>query len=350
MSKVSIHCSILIILLLSSCTYRYHSSVEGIEKIPCFSDNAIGKHYRNVLNNDDKQNINMALDKVNQIFIDGMFPFLFLDKYNKYNADNCTEYEKKADIRAFVSLNSQPIIKETPKSQGGKETAANISTKDISHIENIIEEYIQKKTAASVSSKLPLDSNLLQKSEDKYSITPVKLIVSSYLYSLNPADRLEKVYTLIVPFDNTTKFVEVGDVQFLNVPFGSEKDVIGLSSTDFTVGTSKDKPIQLTPSFTRTLERNIAKKYAILNAEIFPLGNVMLISQDGGPANAEIRGNVAVVTKIIHKTNKNDIYALVASVAVVRKVIVGEDTIKEDDDTIKYVVFPSVVISNIKND
>jgi len=310
--------SVIIVLLMFTVpgcvSLSYYSDISGVEKIPCFNKEFVNKeHFLDKLNGTQKAFLDTALVRVNEIFVNGMFPFLFSESFEVKDLANpsdnlkfCSKYKNRSDLLAFVSLHS----------------------------------------------KMTEDKQCPKCDDKKGDLKQIKLVVSSYLYSLSPADRLEKVYTLIVPFDKEVKFTATDSVKFENIKFGKEIDTLHLSSSAIPIAEFKGVPIQLTPSFTHNVERELSKKYAILNAEIFPLGNILLISQDGGPAAAEIRGNVIVDAKIKLPidNNTNKFPSLVVSVGVIRKVEAGEKTIKEDDDLVRYVVFPSVIITNLLPD
>jgi hypothetical protein len=189
----------------------------------------------------------------------------------------------------------------------------------------------------------------------------IQIIVSSYLYSISPPDRLEKIYTLIVPLQGGVEFVKIEppDKKSL-VNFGDQTTTAKLGAT-VRLPSIMSTTLSLSPSLENSLKRTIQRQYIIRDAEIFPLKNVLMISQDGGPANSGIGGSVEINTTVrfppnlckyltvfeIEKSTPSELNlkstpvcyidkvpALAASVGLARTVNGGKETVQEDDEVI----------------
>lgn len=210
----------------------------------------------------------------------------------------------------------------------------------------------------------------------------VTLVMSSYLYSLLPADRLDKVYALITPIDTGVEFVSLEKTVFdaEMADFGKYTTQRSLSFSALPLGILLGQGINVTPSANSTLDKSPTRRYVTQNVEIFPLRNVLLMSKDGGPAKADIAGNDTVTltlkvpshlcrylrvrsanveldtkTSIPLKTRNlcriERLPAIVAWVAIVRGVDnrAGQRTVSEDDDDIRLLPFKGQGIIDLWN-
>jgi hypothetical protein len=103
-----------ILIVISACaTPQYYSFRNNIEKVPCFGkDNkALPEYYYEL---EPSKEVEYTLSRVNGIFVGGMYPFVFKDVFDVKNPLKCSELDKRENIRAYVSLFSQPLIKEKP--------------------------------------------------------------------------------------------------------------------------------------------------------------------------------------------------------------------------------------------
>ena len=119
----------------------------------------------------------------------------------------------------------------------------------------------------------------------------VTLIISSYLYTVEPADRLSQVFTLVLPLDERVKFQSVPGSRVVNLL--SVGSTTAQNQLQLTLGTPSTSPVnaQVQPTFSRQLQEAIAKQYTTQNVEIFALRNILFISQNAGPGSADISGN-----------------------------------------------------------
>lgn len=206
----------------------------------------------------------------------------------------------------------------------------------------------------------------------------VQLTISSALYSLTPADRLEKVYTyLILPYGNARILAlnhletERGRVEFGTLVTAAQiTGQAGIAGIPIPqaggTGTAS-----ISPSYIRQLTRVIAKEFARRNFEVSPDRDLILITQDG-EAGADISGNVlATITlevatdpsikldvfdftmnergepiqlhhETLDKLKNSEVKGKVAWIAVVRSVSKGGETVLEDDDHVTPIVFKGV--------
>jgi len=210
------------------------------------------------------------------------------------------------------------------------------------------------------------------------AVQRVQIVISSYLYSNQPADRIDKVYALITPIDPGVEFLSVDQVAVNTqlIDFGKRTVQNEFDFSALPLGKSQGQLTTLTPKFTRNLERNIKRQFTNQNVEIFPLRNVLLVSEDGGPAEADIRGNKSVTVTLripvgsslcrYHRifdlsaeNGKEDAYttndicyiqrvpAAIGAVALVRRVEWAADTVEEDDDYVQWVPFKSFSVFNL---
>lgn len=197
------------------------------------------------------------------------------------------------------------------------------------------------------------------------------LTVSASLNSSSPADRLERVYTFIL----ITEGIRVVDIEDLQterpkVELGTlktkEEIAASLGITGIPVSQVGGKAgVELSPTFSQTLERVIRKEFARRNIAINADQDILFIRQEG-IEGIDLSGNVsttltlqhierpATITafssvqsdsagKISRETltkkyyafqNVGDIKGIVVWVVQVRSVLDGEETIMEEDDLV----------------
>src|SRR5882724_8183922 len=203
---------------------------------------------------------------------------------------------------------------------------------------------------------------------------PSKIVRSYYLYSIHPADRLDKVYALITPLEPGVEFISADgiDVKTQSIKYGTIQTNNGLNSSAIPYGTAFGQLLTATPStISQNVSRDINRQFATQNTEIFPLRNVLLVSEDGGPSAADLSGNKSVTVTIriptggrlckylgVYQLNGDGlsrntvchvdrIPALMGAIALERKVMWGGTTVDESDDDIKLVPFKSDVVFDL---
>ncbi len=136
-------------------------------------------------------------------------------------------------------------------------------------------------------------------SKDEF-LQKTELVISSYLYTTEPADRLLKAYMLVSPLSPGVRLVEEPGqraVQLIQVGTATTAGQVGM-----TAGTPSGFPAALTvsPQLSRTIAEQVAKQYTTTNVEIFPLHNVLFLSEDAGPGAASIDGNAVTEPLAAH--------------------------------------------------
>lgn len=190
--------------------------------------------------------------------------------YKTAFAENCESVTPPNGASAYVNLSSQlPIL---VKSDSTAKPSKSNSTGDDKG-----DEY-----------KSSLESGLIYERE---------FVISSYLYSLNPADRLEKVYSLITPIHPGVEFMRylTGEDK-KPISYGIEDTILKLETQPggIPLFSRRQQIVSARGLVQRTLNRKISREFVTQNVEIFPLRNILFISQDGGPAGADISGNAKV--------------------------------------------------------
>jgi len=376
---------ILLSILLPSCSIRYYAVMlpPDVQYAPCFGRDSIPSYMRQ---NEKQDEVDRGLARVNKILVNDMYPFLFKqtvpeDAIKPEDALRCDSNPKISDneIRAYVNLISQLPKKDPEKSKEPAPAAQKETTKteETSDSGTNTKNTSSKKTTNTTKLTEPFEIKSPNMDQDTLFTQDINLVTTNYLYSLNRADRLEKAYTLITPLHAGVEFVRTDTpMADKTVTFGTESVKYGLgTSSGIPVGSTLGSMVSISPSIEKSIQRNILKHYVLRNAEIFPMRNVLMISQDGGPADADIAGSaeVAVAIKIppdlcryitIYKIGdppaKEDtagkantalptpelylnssticyierVSALAASVSVARIVSVGKETVKEDDDVV----------------
>lgn len=402
---------LLLSIVLSSCSNRYYAVMlqPDVRYAPCFGHDSIPSY---MTKNEKQDEVDRGLARVNMILVNDMYPFLFKqtvqeDANKPEAAFRCYSSPKIEDneVRAYINLISQPPKKEPEKSKESSpaSTAQKETTKtekccnsgtnttkdqmDLEYIDGKCKNFVKKGSTKegicsekiTITTKLtePVEKKTPNMEQDALLTQDINLVTSNYLYSLNRADRLEKAYTLVIPLHAGVEFVKIDSpMADKTVTFGTESVKSGLSTTSgIPVGSSLGSTVSISPSIEKSIQRNILKHYVLRNAEIFPMRNVLMISQDGGPADADIAGSAEVaatikiptdlcryitVYKIDEPPAKGDaagkpnsalstpelylnssticyierVSALVASVSVARIVTEGKETVKEDDDIV----------------
>jgi hypothetical protein len=358
---------LVVTMVLAGCTTaRYYASLlPPQEKLHCFSSESMGRY---LVVDIPPSLLDASLERVNGIFSGsrGIYPGLF----EHASGEGGKQCERDPEWGAHISAFSQAISPSAPP-------GAQLKGKD---------EQGQSKGKTGAAKAKEADSGTTStgtptESRGKDTTTPiaprVQLVISSYLYSLHPADRLDKVYSLITPIDPGVEFLEVHGVTPLSpISFGSVTDLAEISAS---LGTPTGAPaaISLSPKLSRSFDRQIARKYATQNVEIFPLRNVLLISEDGGPAAADIQGNSAVeVTLSIptslctyvdvfepktsqgalsmikefdlqHTCYVERVKVLVAAVGIARMVISGEKMVEEGEQDAQLRAFKTATVTSL---
>jgi hypothetical protein len=376
---------LLLSIVLSSCSNRYYDVMlqPDVRYTPCFGRDSVPSYMKE---NEKQGEVDRGLASVNKILVNDMYPFLFKqtvpeDALQPEDALRCDKNSRINDneVRVYVNLISQPPKKESENSKESSPAAQNETTKieETGNSCTNTERTCSKKITMTTKLTEPVEKKAPNMEQDTLFTQDINLVISNYLYSLNRADRLEKAYTLVTPLHAGVEFVKTDSpIVDKTVTFGTESVKYGLStSSGIPVGSSFGSTVSISPSIEKSIQRNILKRYVLRNAEIFPMRNVLMISQDGGPADADIAGSAEIaatikiptdlcryitVYKIDEPSAKEDaagqpssalstpelylnssticyierVSALAASVSVARIVAKGKETVKEDDDIV----------------
>lgn len=372
--------------LTASCTTapKYYSSTQVARKLSCFkwdAKNNIPREYTRYFarsgvsngkpgdfpNEDDRYKVASTVDgkdsllylsvaRLNALFAGkrGIYHNLFKDPYEQNSAEgnlHCSDDDPYDEEQVAISAFSTEPESPAPSSDSGQKTTPSDKGSG--------------KSAAKDSGAYDIDATLeLQ----------TKIVISSYLYSIHPADRLDKVYTLITPLEPGVEFISVDKTEASSKPvdFGTQANTSGLTGSAIPFGMSYAQLLSATPNFTQSFSRNIRRQFATQNVEIFPLRNILLVSEDGGPAEADLSGNKSVTATIripagsricsyqtVYKFSDGKlsgrqeichidrIPALMGTISVERKAVSGEDTVEEADDVVKLIPFKSMVVFDL---
>jgi hypothetical protein len=376
---------IMLSLVISCCATKpkYYSTLAEVKQIPEFKYEKGGDLYggyyvdnlQHYYGSPDKE-LERAFEQINRMMTGerGIYSQLFCVKEECANKKNSNvPIEKTSEVHAYVSVLSQPV---SPKSTQNNEATTDKPSADAN--DDSQSKSTPKKsptnTCNACKNKKTTDKPSTDKTVDDPLKKDIQIIVSSYLYSINTADRLEKVYTLIVPLQ--------GGVEFVKIESPHEKSLVNLGekTTDVKLGATAGLPpimsttLSLSPSLENSLKQTIQKQYIIRDAEIFPLKNVLMISQDGGPANSGIGGSVEINTTVrfppnlckyltvfeIEKSTPSELNlkstpvcyidkvpALAASVGLARTVKGGKETVQEDDDEVIPIAFKNICVIDL---
>ncbi len=282
---------------------RYYSQMTLLRHLAPFNAGDVPKYYGPTGWSDERfsTEITTAIVPVNILFKERQLTYLFLDNSQSKNAQirkdedkNCVDLPpgksptdddfvqlslQRRDghiqhcVRAHIEIFSQPLQES---SNSDKQT----ESQPVAEIEISQGSGIKPPTAQDAAAKST--DELLQK---------FQLVISSYLYTTEPADRLFKSYVLVSPLSPGVSFVETpGErtTQLVQVGTATTGEQVGLSA-----GTPAGFPAALTlsPQLSRTIAEQVARQYTTTNVEIFPLHNILLISEEAGPGAASIDGN-----------------------------------------------------------
>lgn len=226
-------------------------------------------------------------------------------------------------------------------------------------------------------------------SEDKTFDTSrqVRLLISSSLNGVNPADRLEKVYAFIyVPEGAKIVDTDKLETERPKTDYGKLTTQASLEATlGYSSGVTKEAnektkeskaAAEIKPSYQRTLEHSLSREFARRNIGINREQDTLFIIQDG-LEGVDLSGNVVTTITLDMQSspaklsrlkcgpapkgnaqaaepactlkkesdyfqNIGTVKGLVAWAAEVRHVAAGGDTVNEDDDKVEPVVYKGI--------
>ncbi len=386
----------LLIVLVCGCASsvpKYYTSQPPIEdknKLACFDESKIPSYYTAPLGNDQKEgkratpqscfytdgsanNSCLAVQRANHIFsgrqgvFNGLFEKHCLESSGatdcpKQNPENKKSDEDPVHMNFSVAVSAFPVQQETvSSSDASSKSAPDGKSKPTDTASGQSSPGVQKAAASSN------DSDLTKK---------ITLVLSTYIRSLQPADRLEKIYALFTPINPEVEFVSMTQAKTEAdlVDFGQQTNTNDVSLSALPIARMMNQLVTVTPTASSSYQKKINRQYITQSTEIFPLRNELLISEDGGPSQADISGNATVSVTIripiglcqyihvwskdalassgVQFTSKSTCYVesipvLMAWVAIARKVTSGQETIPEDDDVVELVPFKSMQILDI---
>lgn len=128
----------------------------------------------------------------------------------------------------------------------------------------------------------------------------IRLNISSAFNAINPADRMERIFTFVFLLNDQGRFVdvellkpEIDKIVYGNIGVSSKAGV-GLNLSDFvsSIGGKKGKTgVTASSAVSRTLARQLSKRYAQRNISITP-DNRMLVVRQVGQEDIDPAGNV----------------------------------------------------------
>ena len=272
---------------LTSCwtTPRYYKERTRFRQLHCFDTNSIASY--EVGKEISGNQLTGALCRVNGIFAGrkGMDRAVF----ERQKDDRCVPGEDPdpGELAAHVTAFTEPAPAEADIAVENKSDAADAPTKDDGDTKAKTGPKKKKQASTGYHSEgLNSEGNY----ETQLS-TRVQLVISAYLYTLQPADRLNQVYTLITPLSPGVDFVGIPGPRATSLIAAGK--VTSLQELAATVGPPAGQPVPVTiqPKLSRSLEEQIARQYTTQNVVVFPLRNVLLVSEDAGPGEADISGN-----------------------------------------------------------
>jgi len=334
---------------------------------------------------------------------------IILESDEGFKLHPCKEVKKEyKDPNNWVGVFTQPMPDKSDKIQGSSSTTSTINNNiNISPVDATQGSVSKSSKTYDLAPGLPLIQNF-------------QLVVTAYLFSLSPADRLEKIHTIITPIDRGVEFVTAQAAAIVTpIKFGTQTDTgsLAITTSGIPIGGGPGS-LAVNPSISRAIARDIKRQFTTQNVQINPLRSMLFVDEDGGPAEADVSGNkvydvtisippnlctpavlVENVAKMenMDKPDKNssqvsvtiqnsngtlaqpktednaargnpktkatenptqdfklspycifkEVRALIASVGIARFVEVGQSTVEEDDDWIRYVPFKNASITNL---
>ncbi len=365
-----------VLLILNGCAsgqyYRNTSQVIKGQPFKLTNVNSLAKEF-SVSDRVLKTRLNL-LNSFYSIGRGGVFKYLFEER------ESCDVEGNQAvgpmylnadrPVNAFVQVNSTAAVKERERPESASKETTGPEGKDAGRKKSAPTEI---KVTVSVDDGSKSSVNKKSESPSELSVTST-ININSRLHTLEPADRIEQVVSLIAPVPDGVDILGLSDpFEKTLVQFGTEDTEVG-TSLELPLGVNEGNLFKATPSVSRKISRKLARQFATKNVQVSELRNVLLVFLDGGPQGADIAGqattgiNVALSPSLCHDVVKKipivdpdkpgniefegkepscyipGILAIHASIAVVRRVKHGFKTVKEDDDVIAQQVFQNASI------
>lgn len=283
----------LISLIAGSCTTtpRYYKEQYAPSKIACFHTSDVPKYELVQVDwKPDSPELTTLVDRLDKNFTSpdtGIVPDLF--DCTRGPANDSKSVGTSQHIRGHVAAFTEPFISTAagPSGVGSSSTqpAATASPTTTPALT------APTPTASPSPGGGPASTGDPYANFDTQLSQQVTLIISAYLYTIEPADRLSHVFTLIEPLSEGVTFQSVPGTRTVNLL--SVGSVTTQNQLQFTLSTPSTAPVnaQAQPAFSRQLQEAIAKQYTTQNVEIYPLRNILFVSQNAGPGSADITGN-----------------------------------------------------------
>lgn len=412
--------ALVLLLLLSGCAIspRYYLTAEQGGSLGCFKFSETSKYYEAHADIDRRggadstQLLDFALNRLNGIFTrrTGIYSHLFYQHWDtgiqcsedKNNpgprhvaissfaippaapaAAAKQEEEKKGTsiLNLYKKPDDPPSGAESPGAAGKPKPPGTAKTPPKTAAAS---KTPQKKPSVAPSKPNPSTDQTPADKPQATTILPAdiirrsQIVISSYLYSNHPADRLDKVYAIITPLDPGVEFLSIDEVkvQIQDIDFGLLKSQSNVDFSAIPFASLLQQTLTVTPKFQQQLERKLQRRYSIQNVEIFPLRNVLLVSEDGGPAQADISGNKSVTVTVripagralcryhtVYDLQRKEtavsgfertytchidrIPAVMGAVAVARAPSAGGSTVEEGDDAVTWIPFKSLHVFDV---
>ena len=280
--------------LLTSCaTTPYYYKTQSLgPKLSCFDDSSVPSYELDPTR--DQGGYSSAVLKVNQIFATSHLAIvsqLFEDCGAAKQPAGPAESDESDVIRGHVSAFTEPFALSASPAAGGAAPAAQPTASSSPAAAATPGAAASTPAAPSGGSSTASTGGDPYANFDAQLSQQVTLIISSYLYTVEPADRLSQVFTLILPLHEGVKFQSVPGSRIVNLL--SVGSMTTQNQLQLTLSTPSTAPVnaQAQPTFSRQLQEAIAKQYTTQNVEIFALRNILFISQNAGPGAADISGN-----------------------------------------------------------
>lgn len=293
-------------------TPKYFESSLPAPKLGCFNATERAKIFTYTTSDTKERSclFDKSLSRMNAIFSgkNGIYHSIFAREYTQTSlpctddhvADNADAQQLNPefmDRSAVVSPISLPI-----SDGGGNQSPSTTATATNNVTVNLPSSKTSAKDAGSNTNQSTATAavNPEDHIDPAKDIQTVSIVISSFLYSNHPADRLDKVYAAIMPIDPGVTFENLGKLTPVQtvVKFGQVTTTANPTFSPIPLGSLSGQPISVTPGFSRSWQREINRQYATQNAEIWSGKDILMISEDGGPEQADLSGSRSVTATI----------------------------------------------------